>query len=296
MVLLIVSYLCPKSLQSCLALETPKTVAHQAPLSMAFSRQEYWGGFNSGDLTDPQIEPMSLMSPALAGGSFTTSATWEALLIECMLCSVAQSYPTLFNPLDCSPPGSSDHGDSPGQNTGEGNLSLLQGIFPTQGWNPGLPHCRQILYSLSQNKMVTSLVYKLTINSGISSQGLIPLLSQLTQKETASHGASRHCGCPGSALPLGHPPPVAAFWAKCGHISCILTPCGSFEGFCPPLPSFPKLCSCGSWPHGAASSLQLPARCHFFCLEDLSHLPHPTSACPTENPIQGSTPPSSARP
>ena len=38
---------------------------------------------------------------------------------------------------------------SPGQNTGVGSLSLLQGIFPTQGLNPGLPHCRQILYQLS---------------------------------------------------------------------------------------------------------------------------------------------------
>ena len=36
--------------------------------------------------------------------------------------------------------------NSPGQNTGVGSLSLLQGIFPTQGSNPGLPHCRQILY------------------------------------------------------------------------------------------------------------------------------------------------------
>ena len=39
--------------------------------------------------------------------------------------------------------------NSPGQNTGVGSLSLLQGIFPTQGWNPGLPHCRRILYWLS---------------------------------------------------------------------------------------------------------------------------------------------------
>ena len=39
--------------------------------------------------------------------------------------------------------------DSPGQNTGVGNLSRLQGIFPTQGSNPGLLHCRQILYQLS---------------------------------------------------------------------------------------------------------------------------------------------------
>ena len=39
--------------------------------------------------------------------------------------------------------------NSPGQNTGVGSPSLLQGIFPTQGSNPGLPHCRQILYQLS---------------------------------------------------------------------------------------------------------------------------------------------------
>ena len=39
--------------------------------------------------------------------------------------------------------------NSPGQNTAEGSLFLLEGIFPTQGWNPGLPHCRQILYQLS---------------------------------------------------------------------------------------------------------------------------------------------------
>ena len=39
--------------------------------------------------------------------------------------------------------------NSPGQNTGVGSLSLLQRIFPTQGSNPGLPHCRQILYQLS---------------------------------------------------------------------------------------------------------------------------------------------------
>ena len=39
--------------------------------------------------------------------------------------------------------------NSPGQNTGVSSLSFLQGIFPTQGLNPGLPHCRQILYQLS---------------------------------------------------------------------------------------------------------------------------------------------------
>ena len=51
------------------------TVAQQTPLSMGFSRQEYWSGLPRpppGDLPNPGIEPMSLMSPALAGGFFTT--------------------------------------------------------------------------------------------------------------------------------------------------------------------------------------------------------------------------------
>ena len=50
---------------------------------------------------------------------------------------------------DYSPPGSSVHGDSLGKNTKVGCHALLQGIFPTQGSNPGLPHCRQMLYHLS---------------------------------------------------------------------------------------------------------------------------------------------------
>ena len=51
--------------------------------------------------------------------------------------------------MDCSLPGSSVHGDSPGKNTRLGCHALLQGIFQTQGLNPGLPHCRWILYHLS---------------------------------------------------------------------------------------------------------------------------------------------------
>ena len=53
---------------------------------------------------------------------------------------VAQSCPTLCDSMDCSPLGPSVHGDFPGKNTGVGSCSLLQGVFPTQGLNPGLPH------------------------------------------------------------------------------------------------------------------------------------------------------------
>ena len=90
---------------------TTWTVARQAPLSMGFSRQEYWNGLpfpspgdlshpgikpwspalqadslptelqGKPDLPNPGIEPVSLTSLALAGGFFTTSATWEATLV-----------------------------------------------------------------------------------------------------------------------------------------------------------------------------------------------------------------------
>ena len=65
-----------------------------------------------------------------------------------VLCLVAQSCPTLCDLMDCSPPGSSVHGDSPGKYTGVGCHPLLQGIFPTQESNPGLLHCRRMLYHL----------------------------------------------------------------------------------------------------------------------------------------------------
>ena len=64
--------------QLCLILCDSPDLVHQAPLSMEFCRQEYWSGLPfpvPGDLPDPGIEPTSPVSPALAGGSFTTSAT-----------------------------------------------------------------------------------------------------------------------------------------------------------------------------------------------------------------------------
>ena len=56
-------------------------VAYWGPLSMGFSRQEYWSGLPwlpPEDLPNPGMQPRSLMPPALAGGFFTTSATWKA--------------------------------------------------------------------------------------------------------------------------------------------------------------------------------------------------------------------------
>ena len=84
----------------------------------------------------------------------TAQCHLNSVLPICSLClyynkwqwvQVDQSCPTLCKPMDWlySP------WNSLGQNTGVGSLSLLQGIFPTQKANPGLPHCRQILYQLS---------------------------------------------------------------------------------------------------------------------------------------------------
>ena len=64
---------------------TPWTVARQAPLSMGFSREKYWSGLPcspSGDLPDLGIQSVSLISPALAGGFFSTSANWEAQAVR----------------------------------------------------------------------------------------------------------------------------------------------------------------------------------------------------------------------
>ena len=102
---------------------TSCTIACQAPLSMEFSRPEYWSGLPClppGDLPNPGIEPRS---PALQA--------------------------------DCLP---SESAGKP-KNTGVGSHALLQGIFPTQRLNLGLLHCRQILYHLSHQGSTNQLYF-----------------------------------------------------------------------------------------------------------------------------------------
>ena len=72
---------------------TPWHAACQAPLSMGFSRPGHWSGLPCpppGDLPHPGTEPRPLMSPALASGFFTTSATWEAHVYTLIICLVLQ--------------------------------------------------------------------------------------------------------------------------------------------------------------------------------------------------------------
>ena len=129
--------------------ETPWTVVHQAPLSMGFSRQEYWSGLPC----PPRVSSQS------------RDQTW----VSCVSCTAGENVLFLLlshpgSPLFNHENESERHSvmsnslrphelhspwNSPDQNTRVGSLSLLQEIFPTQGSNPGLLQCRQILYPLS---------------------------------------------------------------------------------------------------------------------------------------------------
>ena len=112
----------------------------------------------------------------------------EASLIQSVniywICCVLspQSCLTLCDLMDCSPPNSSVHGDSSGKITEVVCHALLQRIFPTQGSNPGLLHCRQILYHLSyqgsvyiENVLVIGHIMAMTVKNNSRSFTLHPL-------------------------------------------------------------------------------------------------------------------------
>ena len=88
--------------------------------------------------------------PALSLSSFTLIkrllSPSSPSVVRVVLCLATQSCLTLCHPVDCNPWGSSVHGVSPGKYTGVGCHAFLQGIFPIQGSNPGLPHCQLILH------------------------------------------------------------------------------------------------------------------------------------------------------
>ena len=128
---------------------TPWTAAHQAHLSMGFSRQEFLSGLPfppPADLPDPGIEPTFSWVSCIAVRCFTHWATWE----------VSQAHSVMSDSLRL-------HGllcpqDSPGKNTGVGCYFLPQGIFLTQGWNPHflqLLHCRWIVYFWATGEALT---------------------------------------------------------------------------------------------------------------------------------------------
>ena len=151
-----VIYMCAQSLSHVQLFMAPWTVALQAPLFMAFPRQECWSGLpfpSPGDLPSPGMEPASLVS-CIVGRFFTTSATWEALSKSHTVMSGALRPHRLHSSLN-----------SPGQDTGVGSPSLLQQIFPTQESNQGLLHCRRILCQLRYQGSPISDIFSLYLPS-----------------------------------------------------------------------------------------------------------------------------------
>ena len=129
--------------QWCLTLSDPMDCSLPVSSIHGFSRQEYWSGVpfpNKAQTIPSQI--MSLLCFCLFSLSLFSSSCWWKVKIK-----VAQSCVTLWDPIDCSLPGSSAHGILQARILG--CCFLLQGIFSTQGLNPGLLRCRWILYHLS---------------------------------------------------------------------------------------------------------------------------------------------------
>ena len=93
---------------------------------------------------------------------------------------------TLCDPMDCSPPGSSVHGDSPVKNTRVGCHALLQGIFPNQGSNPSLPRCRPILYHLRQQGLQSYIQSLMPVLSW-TKEDLLQVLSPLPLLDCSSY-------------------------------------------------------------------------------------------------------------
>ena len=79
-------------------------------------------------------QPAELVIPATVHGALLHQPQVKDVGCMTFYALVAQSGPALYDPMDCSPPGSSDHGDSPGKNTGGGCHALFQGIFPRPNW------------------------------------------------------------------------------------------------------------------------------------------------------------------
>ena len=94
---------------------------------------------------DTGVWPVKPIEPPRQLRTLRHCCSFKPLCLSEWVSEVAQSCPTLCDPMDCSLTRFLHPWDIPGKNTGN---SLLPGIFPTQGLNPGLLHCRQMLYCL----------------------------------------------------------------------------------------------------------------------------------------------------
>ena len=129
------------------------------------------------------------------GGKIRLGLTVYIYIYTELCCAYfAQPCPTLCDTMDCSLPGSSIQGDSLDKSTGVSCHFLLQGIFPTQGVNPGLPHCRRILLAEPPGKPKNTAVGSLSLLQGVfptqeANQGLLhcrQILYQLSYQGSPS--------------------------------------------------------------------------------------------------------------
>ena len=126
------------------------------PISHAIMRVKNW---NNSHAINISLQPFCFpLWVQYSKNSTSYSTLYCKVIVESLSCV------QLFcDPMDCSPPGASVLGDSPGKNTGVDCHALFQGIFPTQGSNPGLPHCGRILYQLS-HQLSDSVIQRYRVN------------------------------------------------------------------------------------------------------------------------------------
>jgi len=134
---------CVQSLSLVRFFVTPWTVACQIPLSMEFfqARIQEWVAMLTSRRSS---QPRNWTHISCIAGRFFTAEPYQESPFESLWC---ESHSVMSDPL--WPHGPNSPWNSPDQNTGVGSRSLLQGIFPTQGLNPGLLHFRWTLYQLS---------------------------------------------------------------------------------------------------------------------------------------------------
>ena len=133
--------------------------AHKVMLKILHSRLQHYvnqelpdiqSGFGKNRGTRDQIA--NIGSQRKQGNARKTSTSISLTVLKPLTVGCAGLCPTLCDPMGCSLPGSSVHGDSPCKNIRMGSFAFLQGIFPIQESNQCLLHCRQILYQLSYQR------------------------------------------------------------------------------------------------------------------------------------------------
>ena len=134
--------MCDQSLNCVWFFASPWTVAHQAHMSVELSREECWSRLPilmPGNLLDSGTEPTSLAYPALADEFFTTVSPGKPTLFigDLYIDLVAESCPTLYDPMGCSPPGSAVHVIFQGRILEWFVTSFSRGFSPPTNWTWG---------------------------------------------------------------------------------------------------------------------------------------------------------------